>query len=250
MPGLSIKVLTMNVHKGFSFFNRRLILDELREAVRQVGADVVFLQEVLGSHARHAQRFANWPSGPQYEFLADTLWPNFAYGRNAVYPDGDHGNALLSKFPIARFDNHDVGQAGDEQRGILHGVLTIPGANREVHVFCIHLGLFEQHRHAQALLMCDLIANTIPKDAPLIVAGDFNDWRLRVHSVLAERADLNEVFARAFGAAARTFPARFPLLRLDRIYVRNAVASAPVVLPRKPWSHLSDHAPLAAEVCV
>ena len=45
-----------------------------------------------------------------------------------------------------------------------------------------------------------------------------------------------------------TFPARFPLLPLDRIYVRNAGVHAPVVLPRRPWSHLSDHAPLVAEI--
>ena len=48
--------------------------------------------------------------------------------------------------------------------------------------------------------------------------------------------------------AAKTFPARLPLLRLDRIYVRNAGAHAPVVLPRRPWSHLSDHAPLVADI--
>jgi endonuclease/exonuclease/phosphatase family metal-dependent hydrolase len=56
------------------------------------------------------------------------------------------------------------------------------------------------------------------------------------------------VRAQAHGRAARTFPARMPVLRLDRIYVRNAIGHAPVVLPSHPWSHLSDHAPLAAEI--
>jgi endonuclease/exonuclease/phosphatase family metal-dependent hydrolase len=56
------------------------------------------------------------------------------------------------------------------------------------------------------------------------------------------------VFVQAHGQSARTFPARLPLLQLDRIYVRNAIGHAPVVLPPKPWSHLSDHAPLAAEI--
>lgn len=80
------------------------------------------------------------------------------------------------------------------------------------------------------------------------MAGDFNDWRGRAHQVLAEGAGLQEVFVHATGSAARTFPARFPFLQLDRIYVRNANAHAPVVLPRTPWSHLSDHAPLVAEI--
>ncbi|MFZ2295956.1 MAG: EEP domain-containing protein, partial [Polaromonas sp.] len=56
------------------------------------------------------------------------------------------------------------------------------------------------------------------------------------------------VFVQADGHAARTFPARLPLLQLDRIYVRNTAGHAPIVLPSKPWSHLSDHAPLAAEI--
>jgi endonuclease/exonuclease/phosphatase family metal-dependent hydrolase len=80
------------------------------------------------------------------------------------------------------------------------------------------------------------------------VAGDFNDWRHRAHRVLSRCAGLTEVFQRLHGRSARTFPAHLPLLRLDRIYVRNASAHEPVKLPRKPWSHLSDHVPLAAEV--
>jgi endonuclease/exonuclease/phosphatase family metal-dependent hydrolase len=123
----SFKVMTVNIHKGFTFFNRKFILHELRDAVRAVGADVVFLQEVLGSHAHHATRQKDWPDAPHYEFLADQLWPQFAYGRNAVYPHGEHGNALLSKFPIVHFENHDVSISGPERRGLLHCVMQVPG---------------------------------------------------------------------------------------------------------------------------
>ena len=93
-----------------------------------------------------------------------------------------------------------------------------------------------------------MIAEEVPGEAPLVVAGDFNDWRVRAHSVLRRCAGLHEVFVHAGGQAARTFPARLPLLRLDRIYVRNAAVHRPVALPRRPWTHLSDHAPLVAEV--
>ena len=243
----SFKVLTVNIHKGFTFFNRKFILPELREAVRSVGADVVFLQEVTGSHIKHADKFDNYPEAPHYEFLADTIWPQFAYGRNAVYTNGDHGNAVLSKFPIVRFENHDVSISGPERRGLLHCELKIPGRSVNVHAICVHLGLIETHRLQQMQMLCDLVRNEIPPHAPVVVAGDFNDWRHRAHAVL-EQAELHEVFVRANGQAARTFPARLPLLRLDRIYVRNAFGHAPVVLPSNPWSHLSDHAPLAAEI--
>ena len=111
----TIKVLTVNIHKGFTFFNRKFILPELREAVRKIGADVVFLQEVTGNHSEHGNKFDNYPDTPHYEFLADSIWPDFAYGRNAVYDKGDHGNAVMSKFPIVRFENHDVSIRGDRK---------------------------------------------------------------------------------------------------------------------------------------
>lgn len=241
----SLHVLTINAHKGFTALNRRFILPELRNAVRSTGADLVFLQEVLGSHVLHAKRFRDWPDIPQYEFLADTMWPQFAYGRNAVYPNGHHGNALLSKFPIIQYHNLDVTVSGNEERGLLHCVLDVPG-HREVHAICVHLGLREAHRQNQLALLADLVA-TFNADAPVIVAGDFNDWRQRADAILAKHA-LVEVFRQVHGAPAKSFPARFPLLRLDRIYVRNATAHQPLVLSTKPWSHLSDHAPLAAEV--
>ena len=244
----SLKVLTVNIHKGFTFFNRKFILPELREAVRSVGADIVFLQEVTGTNAKHPDKFDNYPETPHYEFLADSIWPQFAYGRNAVYTHGDHGNAIMSKFPIVRFENHDVSISGPERRGLLHCELQIPGRPVNVHAICVHLSLTEAHRTQQMDKLCELVHADVPAHAPLIVAGDFNDWRHRADAQLARGAALHEVFVQANGSPARTFPARLPLLRLDRIYVRNAIGHAPVVLPNKPWSHLSDHAPLAAEI--
>ncbi|CAI9000681.1 Endonuclease/Exonuclease/phosphatase family protein [compost metagenome] len=240
------KVLTVNTHKGFTALNRRFILPELREAVRSVSADVVFLQEVHGTHEQHPRRYTNWPAMPQYEFLADSLWPQFAYGRNAVYPAGDHGNALLSKFQIIRHDNLDVSISGHENRGLLHCVLRLPGDGQEVHAICVHLGLRETHRTAQLKLLAQRL-DALPGNAPVIVAGDFNDWRQRADALLTP-SGLREVFAEHHGKPARSFPARLPALRLDRIYVRNLKASHPQVLTSRPWSHLSDHAPLSVEI--
>jgi endonuclease/exonuclease/phosphatase family metal-dependent hydrolase len=245
-PVSRFTVLTVNTHKGFTALNRRFILPELREAVRSVSADVVFLQEVHGTHEHHPTRYSNWPQMPQYEFLADTLWPQFAYGRNAVYPAGDHGNALLSKFQIIRHDNLDVSISGHENRGILHCVLRLPGDGQEVHAICVHLGLRESHRNEQLKLLARRLAE-LPTEAPVIVAGDFNDWRQRADALLRP-CGLREVFAELHGKPARSFPARLPALRLDRIYVRNLKASRPQVLASRPWSHLSDHAPLSVEI--
>lgn len=246
-PVETVQVMTLNVHKGFSFFNRRHILPELRDAVTTLSADLVFLQEVLGEHRKHAIRFPDWPGVPQYEYLADTLWPDFAYGRNAVYPNGDHGNALLSRYPILEYDNKDVSIQGTEKRGLLHCQLDVPGHSK-VHAICVHLGLRQAHRLEQMRLLCGLL-DSIPGDEPVIVAGDFNDWQRQADHVLAE-CRLYEAFVHHNGQPAKTFPARWPLLHLDRIYVRNASVRRPQALYRKPWSHLSDHVPLTAEICL
>jgi endonuclease/exonuclease/phosphatase family metal-dependent hydrolase len=242
-----LTVMTVNIHKGFTTFNRKFILPELREAVRQVGADVVFMQEVQGANGADGK--AGFPDASHYEFLADSIWPQFAYGQNMVYPKGHHhGNAVMSKFPIVHIQNHDVSIAGPEKRGLLHCVLNLPERQLDVHVICVHLGLAESHRLQQLDLLCRMVRIEVPGDAPLIVAGDFNDWRRRAHAILEREVGLREVFVTAYGQSAKTFPAAFPLLSLDRIYVRNASVHLPVVLPRRPWSHLSDHAPLAAEI--
>jgi endonuclease/exonuclease/phosphatase family metal-dependent hydrolase len=244
---LTLKVLTVNAHKGFTAFNRRFILHELRDAIRETHADIVFLQEVLGAHHRHANALARWPTTTQYEFLADSIWSDYAYGRNAVYPHGHHGNAVLSKFPIARYDNLDVSIGRHEKRGLLHCVLQPPG-QAAIHAVCVHLGLREGHRAYQMAYLCRLIDEEIPPDAPLVVAGDFNDWRQRSQTILTHCSGMVEAFKSRHGQVARTFPARFPLLRLDRIYLRNVRAYEPVALAQRPWSHLSDHAPLAVEI--
>ncbi|HUP90635.1 MAG TPA: endonuclease/exonuclease/phosphatase family protein [Solimonas sp.] len=242
---VSLKIMTLNTHKGFTSFNRKFILHELRDAVRTVSADIVFLQEVLGAHGGHSARHGNWPAAPQYEFLADSIWPGVAYGRNAVYEHGHHGNAVLSKFPIVRQENHDISISGPERRGLLHCVLKIPQSGVEIHAICVHLGLLGSHRRHQLEILCRLLAD-VPPEAPLVIAGDFNDWQVHANRIL-ERCGVSEAFVGVHGRPPRTFPARWPLLPLDRVYCRNLKVERADVLRMRPWSHLSDHAALTAE---
>lgn len=243
----SLKVLTINTHKGFAAFNRRFILPELRDAIRTVRADIVCLQEVMGAHQVHSLHIENWPNTTHYEFLADTLWRDYAYGRNAVYPEGHHGNAVLSRFPIEHDENHDVSVGESEKRGLLYCRITPPALAFPIHVASVHLGLWESHRRAQLMMMAKWV-NSLPAGEPVVVAGDFNDWRQRANPLLQAEAGLEEIFTRTHGRPARTFPVGFPLLRLDRIYVKNAHASRPSALSLRHWRHLSDHAPLSAEI--
>lgn len=282
----SIRVATYNIHKGVirDLFGFRRVnrIHELRDRLHELRADLVFLQEVQGRHARHAERFAAWPDEPQHQFLAKspTLKHTFetAYGRNASYLHGHHGNALLSRFPILGLENRDVSDHALEKRGILHCRIEIAG--REVHCFVAHFGLLERSRERQASALIDWIERAVAPDAPLIIGGDFNDWRNQLSERLCERLRVREVFdvarprtpiaervvhfvrdrwaepgAQPAAArvprmvrTARTYPALVPWLRMDRIYVRGFGVRDAQVLRGHEWAQLSDHSPLYADL--
>lgn len=250
-------VATLNIHKGFSPLNAHVMVHELRDHLRRLNPDILFLQEVQGEHSGHAARHRNWPAAAQHEFLAENFWLQSAYGRNVAHQLGHHGNAILSRFPIEKAHNQDVTQLRFERRGMLHCTLRLPsadaadGAGEALHCVCVHLSLFGRSRRAQMGELADYLEANIAADAPLIVAGDFNDWRNRADELLARRLGLAEVFAGGAGNTARqrparSFPAALPIFRLDRIYVRGFGVVAADVHFDAPGLRLSDHAALAA----
>jgi endonuclease/exonuclease/phosphatase family metal-dependent hydrolase len=244
-----LRILSYNIHKGFSLGRRSgHTLAQIRSAIHQVQPDIALLQEVLGRHDKHAAKFADWPSGPQADYLAEGLWPHYSYGKNAIYALGHHGNAILSKFPIASSDNIDISKNRLESRGMLHAVLEIPSIDRPVHVICTHLGLFETDRKRQVGDVADRILKLVPKGEPVILGGDFNDWREKTSDALAEKAELVEGFLKTCGHHARTYPSWLPVLCLDRIYFRDFKIETASVLAGAPWNRLSDHCAVHAEL--
>jgi endonuclease/exonuclease/phosphatase family metal-dependent hydrolase len=241
-----MKILSYNIHKGFSFANRRFVLKRIREVLEIADADVVFLQEVLGAHDGHAQKVEDWPDESQFEYLADRLWPHHAYGRNAVYQEGHHGNAILSKHNFISWENIDISTNPIERRGMLHGVIAMPSYDQPLHVICSHFDIHEYGRSKQVALLIDRIRCAVPDDAPLVVAGDFNDWREHAGHELERQLNLIEAYKNVHGRCARSFPSWWPLLRLDRIYCRGYLPVTAECLTGKPWSELSDHGALYA----
>ena len=246
----TLKIATYNIHKGLSHFNRRVVLHELRERLRELNADIVFLQEVQGESNGHARRHRNYPALPQYEFLADQIWPHHAYGKNAVYDEGHHGNAILSRYPIARWDNQDVSAHRLESRGLLHCEIPMPDSGRLLHCICVHFGLFKRWRGMQFNALVERIKQMVPDNAPMVVAGDFNDWRNHASRLLAQELQLHEVFEVRHGKPARSYPAGMPLLRMDRIYVRGMDIQYCEVHAHHPWNKISDHAALSATLAL
>lgn len=243
----TLTVVTYNIHKGFSQFNRRVVVHELRERLRELNADIVFLQEAQGEHAHHPERHDNYPECAQHEFLAEEVWAHCAYGKNAVYEAGHHGNAILSRFPILQSLNKDISAHRFESRGLLHCEIEL--ADRQsVHCLCVHFGLFAKGKREQTRALIEYVRNEIPPDALLIIAGDFNDWRNIMSRSLASELDMHDVFHMRSGKLARSYPAALPMLRMDRIYVRGFSVQQSEVHVGGDWQRLSDHAALSARL--
>jgi endonuclease/exonuclease/phosphatase family metal-dependent hydrolase len=265
---MKIRVATYNIHKGVSSIGSRPRVLALKKAIGLFEADVVFLQEVQGKHEKFSAKFGeeshgkrHWPEAAQHEFFAGDSHHS-AYGMNAVYDHGHHGNALLSAFPICDQRNHDVSDHAYEQRGILHCILETPKG--QVHCYVVHLGLFESGRGRQTQALIDAVMASAPNGEPVIIAGDFNDWRNTLGAKLRDKLGVVEVFdeldkGSALGGLvrslvgaerkvtpARTFPAALPWFRLDRIYVRGFKVDTAEVLHGTLWAKLSDHAPIVA----
>ena len=239
-------IATYNIHKGFTQLNRRMVIHELRDRLVGLDPDILFLQEVAGDNARHAARHLDWPVKPQHEFIAGSVWQEIAYGKNAVYRHGHHGNAVLSRFPIVTHENQDISAHPFESRGLLHCEIRLAGERAALHCINVHLGLFERGRQWQLRALCERIAATVPRDAPLVIAGDFNDWRHKANRMLVTELGVDEVFEAVKGRPARTFPSVLPMFQLDRIYARGLDIVDARVHCAFPRARLSDHAALAA----
>jgi endonuclease/exonuclease/phosphatase family metal-dependent hydrolase len=242
-----IKVLTYNIHKGFGPANWTFALEEVRSRIELAGADIVFLQEIHGHHSKHAERVAGWPKGSQFEYLAERVWPHHAYGKNAIYKAGHHGNAILSRYPFEAWENINVSRYASASRSILHGILRVPPHDSPLHVLCVHFDFVPHHRRPQVERLVERIATHIPAGEPLIVAGDFNDWEGQVREDLSPASALAEVFHQLHGQHARTFPAWLPALPLDRIYYRGLEPVDCHRMRDRPARRLSDHLALFAE---
>jgi len=240
MKPATLRICSYNIHKGFDSRNRRFLLEDMRKAIRSVDADICFLQEVVGHAPSYGAGDFEFTES-QFEFLADSTWSHYAYGKNAIVDEGHHGNAILSKYPFKEWENHDVSRWGFSSRGLLYGRL-----DNGITLICAHMGLLAQERRYQVKKLCQLIDSYCKPTDPVIVAGDFNDWRMRADKVMRGEMGFGEVIADQAGLPARSFPAIFPVLRVDRIYYRGLELDEARLLRGGVWSRLSDHVALMA----
>jgi endonuclease/exonuclease/phosphatase family metal-dependent hydrolase len=242
--GVRYSVLSMNVQKGLSPLNLQSTIYQLRQRMRCHYPDLLFLQELQQEHRGRVRRFGQWPLTELTHFLSEDFWRDWHYGKNVEYPDGHHGNAILSKQPLQKGNNYDISAYRFESRGLLHSITQLEGVDKPIHCFCVHLALFERGRERQLEAIIGHIQG-LTQGGPTIVAGDFNDWRNRVSAPM-KAAGFDEVFEVLTGAPAKTFPSIKPILPMDRIYVRGLKIHSAEILHE--WLKLSDHLGITAEL--
>lgn len=236
-----LRVATWNIHKGVQGLGpaRRLEIHNIGHAVEQLDADLICLQEVRFANRREQSRFSRWPELPQADFLAPEGYQP-VYRTNAITRHGEHGNALLSRWPVLSHRHEDMSDHRFEQRGLLHAEVKV--AHQTVHVLVVHLGLVPASRVRQVEQLKGYLIREVPAKAPVLVAGDFNDWGQRITRMMAQ-AGLNEWV----GEKILTYPSRLPLAHLDHVYAHGLHPLGATVPRGRIWQRMSDHLPLLAE---
>jgi endonuclease/exonuclease/phosphatase family metal-dependent hydrolase len=212
-------------------------------AVEQFDADIICLQEVRSVNRKEAGHFTRWPDLPQADYLAPEGY-QAVYRTNAHTRHGEHGNALLSRWPVINHQHEDMSDHRFEQRGLLHSEVLVQDAS--VHVIVVHLGLIGASRTRQLAQLSQFIDREIPKKATLMVAGDFNSPVAPVkwaQEAMKTRANSRPLVPER----TPTFPSRLPLVQLDHVFARHAHATASHVPRGAIWSRMSDHLPLIVD---
>jgi endonuclease/exonuclease/phosphatase family metal-dependent hydrolase len=243
-----LRVATYNIHKGVRGMGvrKRLEIHNLGLGVEALDADLVCLQEVRLFNTRDARQFERtwfgWPEGGQADYLAPEGYAA-AYRTNCTTRHGEHGNALLSRWPIGDIGHHDVSDHRFEQRGLLHAPVLWHGM--QMHVVVAHFGLIHSGRVRQVRRLAEFIEANVPRDATLIVAGDFNDWGEKLDRPMREIGLTRALPPNALSRP--TFPSLVPVFALDRIYTRGLECLSTFVPRGAAWARMSDHLPLVAE---
>lgn len=232
-PPATFRVLTYNLQKCQSA-TRHASPNQLIEAICARNAQVIACQEVFHDRDHRLPFSRQLQSALQHEHV---------FGPNAFYLEGCHGNATFSAYPVDHQCNHDVSCHRLERRGILHTSLKIQ--NRNLEVFNCHFSLTAGQRRRQWSRLESILDRFGSR--PVLICGDFNDWSGSLDRYIKKNNSLTGALWGLSPRARRSFPAKRPLLPLDRIYFRGLRLQEVQVLNQPNWRHLSDHLPLEAE---
>lgn len=229
---MRVRVGTYNIHSAVGL-DRRYDPPRIANVLREVGADIVGLQEVR--HQPDLMGIAD-----QFTYFETATGFFGAHGPNVVLQDSRYGNALLSRWPILDSRLIDLAVEDFEPRGAIDADVDVRG--HPLRVIVTHLGLRRRERRRQYAVLLEVLRDR--PEVPTVLMGDFNSW-------WPDLGTLRRLGARNHSRryTVPTFPAVFPMLSLDRIMVwpRGALD--------RVWAHVtrtsraaSDHLPLVGEM--
>ena len=163
-PHLDLRIATYNIHRCRGM-DRRTAPQRIAEVLREIDADVVALQEVIGA-------------GPAGAGQAEEI--GAALGMGWVMTSVRHlrrhlfGNVILSRYPIAHHSQYDLSWKTCEPRACQRADLDL-GPGRVLHVYNVHLGTAVLERRYQAPRLASYVHDHRIR-GPKIILGDFNEW--------------------------------------------------------------------------
>jgi endonuclease/exonuclease/phosphatase family metal-dependent hydrolase len=221
-------VLTWNIHGGVGS-DGRYDIERTGRFIGDLAPDIAAFQEV------DLRR----PSQTQHDICRYLRGQVGEHGHEAWTisgADGKYGQMLASRYPLTEQTIHDISIAGREPRNVIEVWIEMPAGR--LRVIATHLGLRRAERGRQIDRLREIISADL--SAPLVLLGDFNEWR---------RGQVVRALSDLFDArtAHRTFPARFPVLALDRIMCRAGPRLAGSRAAREAY-RASDHLPVVAGI--
>jgi endonuclease/exonuclease/phosphatase family metal-dependent hydrolase len=235
-PSVDLRIATYNIHRSRGM-DRRTMPMRIAEVLREIDADVIALQEVIGA-------------GPAGAGQAEEI--GAALGMGWVMASVRHlrkhlfGNVVLSRYPIVHHSQYDLSWRTCEARACQRADLDL-GQGRMLHVYNVHLGTAVLERRYQAPRLASYVHDRRIQP-PKIILGDFNEW-MRGLATRTLTALFDNIDIRAHLKRRRTYPGFFPVLHLDHIYYEGQVHVRSVDLPRTRKALIaSDHLPLVADL--
>ena len=233
---VDLRVATYNIHRCRGM-DRRVRRSRIAAVLADIGADVIALQEVIGSNASsrgHAEELGaalgmGWVMAPVRRLRGHLF-----------------GNVVLSRLPIRDHAQYDLSWKRREARCCQRVDLAVN--EHTVHLYNVHLGTSLRERRYQAVRLAAVVHDK-RVTGPKVVLGDFNEWTRGLATTMLT-AELKSVDLFAHLKRRRTYPGVFPFLHLDHIYYEGArVEVRHVELPRTRRTLMaSDHLPLVADL--
>ncbi|MBT0962813.1 endonuclease/exonuclease/phosphatase family protein [Denitromonas iodatirespirans] len=224
-----LRFASYNVHRCVGVDGRHAPA-RILAVLKALGADAIALQEVEATRDESLDCLRHWSRELQMQVV---------YGPTMAYENTQYGNALLTRLPVAQSRRLDLTLHRREPRGAI--IARLEHGDQLLGVIATHLGLRPYERRHQVQ---QILAQLDDEPAlPRVLMGDINEWLLWGRPL----RHLHRYFSAV--PHRRSFPSRWPLFALDRIWVKPRMSLRRIDTHRTPLTRIaSDHLPLVADI--